>query len=282
MDGLFHRPGQEFFGGISDVLSNSGSIPTELIGKAVGATLNRYRGPVPGVAAIVLSLFCAFLILTLRPAPASAAPAAVIRNAVVLIAKRNPGNDQHISVGTAFHVGGGWFRTAAHVVRAQMPKRYEGKGFDEWALYQSDEFGNPERYLSAFVIACVDRRYVHDPDGAVLPYDSALVKINGGSSLEETLQVSRSRARVGDAVSVWGFPEGSILFESRARVTRVSERWIEIREAVGSPVIGGHSGSPVVNESGEVVGVMVATVRGVSQHGLALPISDAESGCPKP
>lgn len=280
MDGLFHR--QEFFGGISDVLSNSKPIPTEFTRKAVGATLNRYRGPVPGVAVIVLSLSCAFLILTLRPAPAPAAPPAVIRNAVVLIAKRNPGNDLYISVGTAFHVGGGWFRTAAHVVRAQMPKRYEGKGYDEWALYQSDEFGNPGRYFSAFEIACVDRRYVHDPDGVVVPFDSALLRMNGSSSLEENLHVSRSRTRVGEAVSVWGFPHGNILFESRAKVTRVSDRWIEIRENVGSPVIGGHSGSPVVNASGEVIGVMIATVPGVGQSGLALPISDAESGCPKP
>lgn len=248
----------------------------------MGATLNRYRGTVPGVAAFALSLFVAFAVLTLLPEPAATAPPVVIRNTVVLVAKRNPKNDLYESVGTAFHVGGGWFRTAAHVVRAQLPKRYEGKGYDEWALYQSDEFGNPGRFLSAFEIACVDRRYVHDPDGAVFPYDAALVRINDSSALDETLEISRSRARVGDAVSVWGFPQGNILFESRARVTRVSERWIEIREAVGSPVIGGHSGSPVVNESGKVVGVMIATVRGVGQYGLALPISDAESGCPKP
>jgi hypothetical protein len=243
--------------------------------------LNRYRMPVPGAVALVLILLCAFAAPTWRPQPVASAPPALIRNAVVLVARRNPANDRYVSVGTAFHIGGGWFRTAAHVIRAPMPKRFEGRGFDEWALYQSDEYGNPGAYLNAFEIACVDRRYVHDPDGAVLPHDSALVRTRD-SSMESTLQVSSARPRVGDAVSVWGFPHGDVLFESRAKVTSVSDRWIEMREDVGSPVIGGHSGSPVVNASGEVVGVMVATVPGVGQRGMAVPIRDAESGCPRP
>ncbi len=96
------------------------------------------------------------------------------------------------------------------------------------------------------------------------------------------MESSRQRPRPGEAVSVWGFPQGQVLFESRASVTGVSDQWIRLREQVGSPTIGGHSGSPVIDGAGKVVGVMVGGVGGVGESGIAVTIADAEDGCPKP
>lgn len=238
-------------------------------------------GTVPGVAPLVIALTCAFTVLSLRPQPVATAPPTMIREAVVMVALRNS-EGKRLEIGTAFHIGDGWFRTVAHVVRRELPKRRGGQDYDQWAFYSSDEFGNPMRYLGAFEIICVDRRWVNDPDRIVFPHDSALLRIKDTSVPEVPLRTSRSRPRVGDSVSVWGFPNGAVLFESRAKVVDVSDRWIEVREDVGRPVIGGHSGAPVVNAEGEVVGVMSARIEGIGQRGIAVPIRDAEIGCPRP
>lgn len=251
-------------------------------GKAMNRALKSI-GPGPRAAALAACFpLCILVAFGMLVGPAASAPPARIRNAVVLVVKRDPEEGKYVPIGTAFHIGGGWFRTAAHVVRSKLPKRYEGKGYNEWALHRSDEFGNPGRYLGAFEITCVDRRWIHDADGAVFPHDSALVRLNGSSVPDEALPAAGARPRLGEAVSVWGFPMGSVLFESRAKIAGISDRWIDVQEDVGSPVLGGHSGSPVINRTGDVIGIMSAGVEGVGQRGSAVPIWDAELGCPKP
>lgn len=109
---------------------------------------------------VLVTLLLAVTIATAsHPGPLEAAPPTAIHQSIVLVAKRNPQTSAYVPIGTAFHVGDGLFRTAAHVATATLPRRYEGRGFDEWVLYQADEFGNPARLLGRAELACVDRRW---------------------------------------------------------------------------------------------------------------------------
>ncbi len=211
-----------------------------------------------------------------------AAPLPAFQQAVVLVAKRNPERRDYVAWGTAFHAGDGWFRTAAHVVETPLPRRYEGKGYDEWAVYQADEFGNPGRWIGRFEVTCVDRRWNGKDEDSPFPHDSALLKLLASSTPAAVLQPSERRPERSDRVSVWGFPMGRVLFGARAVVISVSSEWIRFQEELGTPTIGGHSGSPVVDAAGAVIGIFVGGITGVGEPGTAVPIWDAEAGCPKP
>src|SRR3990172_5510483 len=93
---------------------------------------------------LVILLLAVTIATASHPAPLEAAPPSLILHSVVLVGRRNPQTDEYVAIGTAFPVGGGLFRTAAHVATATLPRRYEGRGFDEMGLYQADEFGNPD------------------------------------------------------------------------------------------------------------------------------------------
>lgn len=216
-----------------------------------------------------------------HPAPLLAAPPPSIRGAVVLVARRNPQTDARIPIGTAFHVGDGVFRTAAHVATATLPRRYEGRGFDELGLYQADEFGNPARWLGRVEVSCVDPRWQGRGESLVFPHDSAVLKLVGPSP-PEFLRTSDHRPIAGQVISVWGFPEGSVLFEGRSTVGSVSDQWVRFQDALGTPIVGGHSGSPAIDATGAVIGILVGGQRGVMAQNSAVPIHDAEQGCPLP
>jgi hypothetical protein len=62
----------------------------------------------------------------------------------------------------------------------------------------------------------------------------------------------------------------------------VSEKWIQFQDSLGAPVIGGHSGSPAIDAGGGVLGILVGGTRGVLAQNAAVPIRDAEQGCPLP
>jgi len=221
-------------------------------------------------------------ILLIAPLPSlRAAPPSSIRTAVVLVAKRNPATGDYVPIGTAFHVGEGWFRTAAHVVTATLPRRFEGKGLDQWSLFDADEFGNPRRFVGPFDIACVDARWKGKDDDGVFPHDSALIRL-AGPPPPSVLRTSERRPAAGETVSVWGFPEGSVLFESRSVLLEVTPEWVVIQNETGRPTIGGHSGAPVVDRGELVLGILSGGVRGIAARQRAVPILDAERGCPRP
>lgn len=228
------------------------------------------------------SLVAAAVMMAITAASVQATPPAAIQQAVVLVAKRNPETRQYLPIGTAFHIGDGWFRTAAHVATATLPRRYEGKGFDEWAIFSADEFGNPARWIGRFEVVCVDRRWHGKDEDTIFPHDSALLKLISDMPPGGMMKASERRPAVGDPVSVWGFPEGLVLFEARARVNGVTNDWIAFQDELGKPTIGGHSGSPVLDSSGGVIGILSGGAPGLRAQERAVPIWDAEAGCPKP
>ncbi len=229
--------------------------------------------------AIAGSVALVALALLAMSSPLAAAPPPRIQQTVALAVKRNPQTGEYLSVGTAFHIGRGFFRTAGHVALSRVPPEHEGEGYDEWALYLADEYGNPRHLLGHSEVACADGRWTESRFGDVLPHDSAVFRLAEGASLAESLSAGQ-RPKVGDPISIWGFPRGRVLFEAKGRITMISNEWIGLREQIGAPSLGGHSGSPVIDATGSVVGILVAGVRGVGEIASAVPIWDAESACP--
>lgn len=232
--------------------------------------------------AVVIVLLTLTITTASQPAPVEAAPPPSIRDAVALVAWHNPQTGEHVPIGTAFHVGRGSFRTAAHVATAALPRRYEGRGFDELGLFQGDEFGTPSRYLGRVEATCVDPRWQGRGERYVFPHDSAVLTLVDGPAPAQALPSSPHQPIEGQVVSVWGFPQGTVLFEGRSTISTVSAQWIRFRDSLGTPVIGGHSGSPTIDATGGVVAILAGGTRGVLAQNAAVPIRDAEQGCPLP
>ncbi len=217
------------------------------------------------------------------PIAFAAAPPQQVLQSVVLVSLGSPRERKYIERGTAFHVGGGWFRTAAHVVKTPLPDEYQGKGYDEWELSLANEFGNPTfAPIGRAEVVCVDKRWTRSPFHDVLPHDSALFRLVTGAAPDEALSASERRPSTGEGVSTWGFPLGLILYEAKGQVTAVSDEWIMLEGLVNAPSLGGYSGSPVIDGGGKVVGILVAAVLGVGKPALAVPIHDAEGACAIP
>jgi hypothetical protein len=228
------------------------------------------------------TLLTAVVLLLASKPEVGAAPPLSIRAAVLLVVLRNPSSGEFVPIGTAFHIGGGWFRSAAHVVTSKLPRRFEGKGFEQWALVDSDEFGNPQRVVGPLESVCVDTRWKGRDDDGVFPHDSALIRLTGGTIPGAALVSADRRPAVGDTVSAWGFPEGRVLFESRATVLELSPQWLVVQNESGRPTIGGHSGSPVLDSREFVVGILSGGGPGIVARQRAVAIWDAEQGCPRP
>jgi len=231
---------------------------------------------------IVAGVIHTALILLASGGALRAAPPPSIRAAVLLVVKRNPTSGESMPIGTAFHIGDGWYRSAAHVVTATLPRKFEGKGLEQWSLVDSDEAGNPRSFVGPFDINCIDIRWKGKDDEGVFPHDSALIRQTSGPIPNPALRTADRPPAVGDGVSVWGFPEGRVLFESRSTVLEVSREWVVVQNESGRPTIGGHSGSPVINRGESVIGILAGGGPGIVARQRAVPIWDAEQGCPRP
>lgn len=104
--------------------------------------------------------------------------------------------------------------------------------------------------------------------------DLALLKTEI-TRLFEPLSIREDRAIVGESVRVLGFPKGlGFLVPRNGKVEKVDEERIEtgMREVNRlKSTIGGHSGGPVLDEDGEVIGVHRASMEGTS-IAIAVPI----------
>jgi len=113
------------------------------------------------------------------------------------------------------------------------------------------------------------------------PHDLAVLQISAKGL--SALPLGNSNAvEVGEEVRAFGFPLASVL-GANVKVTRGTVSGIETKEAqksfqIDAPVNPGNSGGPLVNEKGEVIGVVNAKLAGevVSNVGFAVPINYAK------
>jgi len=151
------------------------------------------------------------------------------------------GADGSVSMGTAFLAGDGKLITNAHVV------------------------GNGKPYLrvEAVRVPCtVDRR--DDVN------DLAALSVSG-SVTARPLLVTASAPQVGATVFVVGTPVGLERSLSQGLIAGIRKENDRILLQITAPVSPGSSGGPVVNKSGEVVGVAAGYLRGGQNLNFAVP-----------
>ncbi|MBZ4397119.1 MULTISPECIES: S1C family serine protease [Myxococcus] len=155
-----------------------------------------------------------------------------------------------LGLGSGFLVEGGRVVTNAHVV--ENAARAEVYDSEEQLLGVTDYAES----LSAHV------------DLAVLP---------AMPSPPKTLHLATSEPLVGENIFVIGAPQGLSNTVSTGIVSALrgneGKRWIQIT----APISQGSSGGPVLNHSGEVVGVSVAVLRDGQNLNFAVPIRDVKA-----
>jgi hypothetical protein len=225
-------------------------------------------------------LFLLLLLASLVGGGLSAAPYSKdeLRTAVVMMALRKPGTDSFLFIGSAFHVGGRFFYTAAHVVRATLPEKY--KEYTEWGI-AGREPGALRFFFKPVQVVCVDPRW-SPLKYYVAPFDFALVRLTDPNwDPDSALRIGSTRAlRPGEKVSMWSYPDGKVLMEARGSVIAVDQDQIRVRREDGV-VLPGSSGGAVLNEAGEVVGILqgMGEYEGESRV-VAGTIEAAMKGCP--
>jgi S1-C subfamily serine protease len=129
-------------------------------------------------------------------------------------------------------------------------------------------------------IAVAGRTYTAQVIETDAANDLAIIKIEA-TGLKTVPLADSDRVEVGQEVRAIGFPLSSILGDS-LKATRGTISGIETRSGrkllqVDASINPGNSGGPLVNESGEVIGIASAKLAGssISNVGFAVPINDA-------
>ena len=123
--------------------------------------------------------------------------------------------------------------------------------------------------------------------GSDLGYDIAVLKIEANGLSPVTLGDS-SKINVGDSALVIGNPLGELTFSMSSGIISCANRTINVSGApyhmiqVDTSINAGNSGAPLLNEYGEVIGVVSAKYSSyattpVEGLGFAIPINDAFS-----
>lgn len=102
--------------------------------------------------------------------------------------------------------------------------------------------------------------------------DLALLKINGVRGLPVSLGDS-NQAEIGDVIYVIGNPEGLEGTLSQGIVSALRRDYIQIT----APISHGSSGSPVLNEEGQVIGVALGAIEDGQNLNFAIPSSNLVS-----
>ena len=93
-----------------------------------------------------------------------------------------------------------------------------------------------------------------DEDISVLTLDDAVTK----NAHRQTLHIARKNAEMGQGVIFVGYPAWFNAMLSVGYVTSFCEKPNGVRFTLSNPIIGGHSGSAVLDDRGFVVGVAVS------------------------
>jgi len=170
--------------------------------------------------------------------------------------------------GTGFLVDEGVVATAAHVVES-------GEIID---VKFGDDYGTSAVYMAAKVVS-VDKEK-----------DIALLWVATGSeplkSKVEIARLSTKSVSLGDQIAVYGFPESEIVGQELRRSSGTvsakrknplgREAGMEMLE-IEAKIEPGNSGSPVFDQSGEVIGLVSSRWKTTDSYALAAPISVVKS-----
>ncbi len=125
---------------------------------------------------------------------------------------------------------------------------------------------------NSLTITCADgKAYIADSWQTIEGVDLALIDLNAKDL--PYLQLADNYPQIGDTVIFIGNPLG---FDYTISQGEVKQIWYQQQPYpviyISGPVLPGSSGSPVFNDKGQVIGVIYASIEGVENSGLVIPI----------
>lgn len=102
-----------------------------------------------------------------------------------------------------------------------------------------------------------DRRFISQDIQYIAGYDMALIKLKGNEL--PSLTVVSDRPKIGETVTIIGNPRGFQRISARGEVENYYKADDMLVFGINAPIAPGSSGSPVLNGSGDVVGIIYAT-----------------------
>ncbi len=159
-------------------------------------------------------------------------------------------NDEEVAIGTGFIVEGGWVATNAHVLR----------GANHATLWPIDSRKSIRLPLEGIVSQVTDLALIRLPDSA--PPELLTLPLAA-----DKLPV------VGDTVFAVGNPQGFEGTFSDGKVSGLRRDGNETYIQITAPISPGSSGGPLLDEQGQVVGIVTATWTGGQNLNFAVPVS---------
>ncbi len=200
------------------------------------------------------------LLLGVAPASSQSAIPSDLSGAVRAVVVVNRGTGQFLRLGTAFHVGGGNFYTNAHIVRAPLPE-----GFTDFYLASTTATASMATWTGPATCICVHRQWrsTSQDTQQAYPYDVATLQVERSDRIP-ALRLAIVRPQMGQRARVVGFPAASwgwppIMYVASGWITAVDVTRQQLQVDINAGfAMEGSSGSPVLNDRDEVIGLVHA------------------------